>query len=193
MVLRRKNNRVKLSFLISFSVLRFIFCAYPTRTFADNRLALEDGNVFLADSIKMSLRSSPVATMGHGFEKSRKYIIIVSHGRSGSTLMDDIFNHHPSVFYMYEPLQTAQRVLKQTDQNMSYSIIVEQLLIGIFVCKICPATDFSLYREILPQTHTSSRKPSYCIATFMLLQTYRPKMGPTALLSNDKRALRKSL
>ena len=27
----------------------------------------------------------------------------------------------------------------------------------------------------------------------MPLETYRPKMGPTALLSNDKRVLRKSL
>ena len=69
------------------------------------------------ESIKMSLRASPMATMEHGSEKSRKNIIIVSHGRSGSrsTLMGDIVNHHPSVFYiiMYEPLQTTQRVLKQ--------------------------------------------------------------------------------
>ena len=54
--------------------------------YANNGLGLEDGNVFL-DSIKMSLRASPVATMGHGSEKSRRNIIIVSHGRSGSTLI----------------------------------------------------------------------------------------------------------
>lgn len=63
--------------------------------------------------------------------------------------MGDIFNHHrPSVFYMYEPLQTAQSVLKQTDQNMSYRSIVELLLTGIFDCKFVQphiVADFERY------------------------------------------------
>lgn len=121
--------------------------------YADNRLELKDGKVFL-DSIKMSLRASPVATMGYGSEKSRKNIIIVSHGRSGSTLMGDIFNHHPSVFYMYEPLQTAQRVLKQTDQNMSYRSIAEQLLTGIFDCKF-------VQPQIVADIERYYRKPTH--------------------------------
>lgn len=121
--------------------------------YADNRLELKDGKVFL-DSIKMSLRASPVAKMGHGSEKSRKNIIIVSHGRSGSTLMGDIFNHHPSVFYMYEPLQTAQRVLKQTDQNMSYRSIAEQLLTGIFDCKF-------VQPQIVADIERYYRKPTH--------------------------------
>ena len=65
--------------------------------------------------------------------------------------MGDIFNHHRhSVFYMYDPLQSAQRVPKQTDQNMSYRSIVEQLklLTGIFDCKFVQpqiVADFERY------------------------------------------------
>ena len=68
-------------------------------------------------------------------KQARKNLIIVSHGRSGSSLMGDIFNHHPSVFYMYEPLQTAQRVMDKSSLNTSYSKIVEQFLTGVFRCK----------------------------------------------------------
>lgn len=105
--------------------------------------------------------------MGHGFEKSRKNIIIVSHGRSGSTLMGDIFNHHPSMFYMYEPLQTAQRVLKQTDQNMSYRSIAEKLLTGIFDCKFVQpqiVADFGRYyrKPTHPRVSQAIASPPLC-------------------------------
>ena len=67
---------------------------------------------------------------------ARRNLIIVSHGRSGSTLTGDIFNHHPSVFYMYEPLQTAKRVQNKLKINdTGYSSLVEELLTGVFHCK----------------------------------------------------------
>ena len=67
---------------------------------------------------------------------ARKNLIIVSHGRSGSSLMGDIFNHNPSVFYMYEPLQSAKRITKgKSTTNESYSSIVEKFLTGVFRCK----------------------------------------------------------
>jgi len=78
--------------------------------------------VFLANSARKS-------------QQARRNLIIVSHGRSGSTLMGDIFNHHPSVFYMYEPLQTAERVVKNSSGNMSYSGLVNQFLTGVFRCQ----------------------------------------------------------
>ena len=71
MLLRQQANRIKLPFLIGFSVIAIYFLGLFTRMYADNRLELEDGNVFL-DSIKMSLRASRVATMGHGSKTVEK-------------------------------------------------------------------------------------------------------------------------
>ena len=70
----------------------------------------------------------------------KKTLIIVSHGRSGSSLVGDIFNHHPSVFYMYEPLQTVMRVfdsLKQSDINSvpSYWDLAKEFLDAVLRCK----------------------------------------------------------
>ena len=66
---------------------------------------------------------------------ARRNVIIVSHGRSGSSLMGDSFNHHPSVFYMYEPLQTAERVMRKSSTNTSYSSLVKQFLTDVFRCR----------------------------------------------------------
>lgn len=66
---------------------------------------------------------------------AKKNLIIVSHGRSGSTLMGDIFNHHPSVFYMYEPLQTVERVCPTTPAtSKNCNERAMEFLTGIFRC-----------------------------------------------------------
>ena len=36
-------------------------------------------------------------------------IIVISFPRSGSSFLGDIFNHHPAVFYLFEPLRTVQK------------------------------------------------------------------------------------
>ena len=76
------------------------------------------------------------ALLGEKLSTARRNLIIVTHGRSGSTLTGDIFNHHPSVFYMYEPLQTAIRVQKKLNINdSSYSSFAEEFLTSVFRCK----------------------------------------------------------
>ena len=86
---------------------------------------------------------------------ARKNLIIVSHGRSGSSLMGDIFNHNPSVFYMYEPLQSAKRITKgKSTTNESYSSIVEKFLTGVFRCKFDQP-------EILADIEKYYRKPDH--------------------------------
>ncbi|KAL9978496.1 hypothetical protein ACROYT_G016019 [Oculina patagonica] len=76
------------------------------------------------------------ALLGDKERTARKNLIIVSHGRSGSTLTGDIFNHHPSVFYMYEPLQTAKRVQNKLKINdTGYSSLAKEFLTGVFRCK----------------------------------------------------------
>ena len=91
-----------------------------------------------------------------GTEKSaRRNLIIVSHGRSGSSLTGDIFNHHQSVFYMYEPLQTAKRVHNQLKINdTGYSNLVNEYLTGIFHCKFDNP-------EILDDIERYYRKPEH--------------------------------
>ncbi|XP_068708083.1 carbohydrate sulfotransferase 5-like [Montipora foliosa] len=89
---------------------------------------------------------------------TRRNLVIMSHGRSGSSLVGDIFNHHPSVFYMYEPLQTPMRIDKQTatDEsfNISYSGLVKQFLTGVFRCKFN-------HPEILADIERYYRKPGH--------------------------------
>ena len=123
--------------------------------YANNGLGLEDGNVFL-DSIKMSLRASPVATMGHGSEKSRKNIIIVSHDRSGSMLIGVISLTTIPLCFISRTAKNSPTCSKaKTDQNMSYRTIVEQLLTGIFDCKfVQPQIVADIERYYRKPTHT---------------------------------------
>ena len=88
--------------------------------------------------------------------KSRRNIIIVSHGRSGSSLVGDIFNHHPSVFYMYEPLQAPERITKKATNltKTTYSDLVEEFLRGLFRCKF-------QHPRILEDIQKYYRKPDH--------------------------------
>ncbi|XP_068678692.1 carbohydrate sulfotransferase 4-like [Montipora foliosa] len=81
-------------------------------------------------------------------KEPRKNIVIVAHGRSGSTITGDMFNHHASVFYLHEPLQTVQRISKH--QNLSYGTLMADVLTNIFRCNFSKAVveDIkSFYRE----------------------------------------------
>ena len=86
---------------------------------------------------------------------AKKNLIIVSHGRSGSTLMGDIFNHHPSVFYMYEPLQTVERVTHTTlGTSKNYNERAMEFLTGIFRCSFDSP-------EMLADIENFYRKPNH--------------------------------
>ena len=88
--------------------------------------------------------------------KSRRNVIIVSHGRSGSSLMGDIFNHHPSVFYMYEPLQAPERVTRNfaVTKTTLYTNLVEEFLTGLFGCKF-------QHPQIIEDIHRYYRKSDH--------------------------------
>ena len=118
--------------LIGFSLIGIFFLNLSTQLYEYTE-ELEDRYDF--DAFKMTQLNDPAMSFEQQSKHARKNVIIMSHGRSGSTLMGDIFNHHPSVFYMYEPLQTAQRVKGKSSENTNYSSIVEQYLTGVFRCK----------------------------------------------------------
>ncbi|XP_078363910.1 carbohydrate sulfotransferase 4-like [Oculina patagonica] len=95
------------------------------------------------------------ALLGKKASTARRNLIIVSHGRSGSTLTGDIFNHHPSVFYMYEPLQTAIRIRdKRNLDEKSYNSLAEEFLTAVFRCNFDKP-------EILDDIERYYRKPDH--------------------------------
>ena len=112
------------------------------------------------DSFKLELDAAPTIpnNLEHHSEMKRRNVIIMSHGRSGSSLMGDIFNHHPSVFYMYEPLQTPERVEKKAAKdgvlNVSYDELVQLFLEGVFRCKFD-------HPEMLSDIERYYRKPGH--------------------------------
>ena len=115
----------------------------------------------------------------------KKSLIIVSHGRSGSSLVGDIFNRHPSVFYMYEPLQTVMRVfnrLKRNDINSvpSYWDLAKEFLDAVLRCTI-----LKRYRRFLPKTKSPSCESSHCITTSVSTQTIRSKVEAQPLSTDD--------
>ncbi|KAL9981049.1 hypothetical protein ACROYT_G009705 [Oculina patagonica] len=63
--------------------------------------------------------------------KKRKVLLIVAHGRSGSTFLADIFNKHPEVFYVFEPLHGVQRL---PIHGRDYDKFAMNFLLHIFQC-----------------------------------------------------------
>ena len=76
------------------------------------------------------------AHVGDKDKKKRQNLIIVTHGRSGSTFLGNIFNHHPNVFYLFEPYQTVERLHhgEVAPKNKDYQAKSFQWMKGIFQC-----------------------------------------------------------
>ena len=62
--------------------------------------------------------------------KKRQILLIVAHGRSGTTFLADIFNKHPRVFYVFEPLH----VIRNIQAKDYYDKFARNLLDHIFQC-----------------------------------------------------------
>ena len=71
----------------------------------------------------------------------RVNIIIISFPRSGSSFLGEIFNHHPAVFYLFEPLQAVQNMFSRDSlfefniSSPSYQTVVFKVLEDIINCK----------------------------------------------------------
>jgi len=83
-------------------------------------------------TVKSRKRSSIEGTES----KRRQHLIIVAHGRSGSSFRGNIFNHHPSVFYLFEPYQTAERLHGKLEPfDKDYEKNSFEWMQGILQCK----------------------------------------------------------
>ena len=68
-------------------------------------------------------------------KQRRRNILVIAHGRSGSTIIGDIFNHHPSVFYLHEPLQTVERIFKKVgNSHEHYGSLMADILSNLLRC-----------------------------------------------------------
>ncbi|XP_022802263.1 carbohydrate sulfotransferase 4-like [Stylophora pistillata] len=75
-------------------------------------------------------------------EKKRLNVIILTHMSSGSSFSGNIFNLHPDVFYLYEPLHDLRKVEYGEDwtplnktANDAYKTDFSNLLRDLFTCK----------------------------------------------------------
>ena len=73
--------------------------------------------------------------------KTRLNVILLTHMSSGSTLVGNIFNLHPDVFYIYEPLNTLRRDINTNEwralkkqSNDAYRQDFSTLLRDLFTC-----------------------------------------------------------
>jgi len=105
--------------------------------------------------------------------KRRQNLIIVAHGRSGSSFTGNIFNHHPSVFYLFEPYQTAERLHGKLEPfDKDYEQKSFEWMQGILQCKfVSPAHANDLqhyYRKVMAresrdtQASIALSSPPFC-------------------------------
>lgn len=85
----------------------------------------------------------------------RTNILIIAHGRTGSSFLGQIFNSHPEVFYIYEPLITFQ--LTSLRNSSLYERSTMRLLRDIFNCRFKQQTEFLSFMSHMQLNRFSSR------------------------------------
>ena len=84
--------------------------------------------------------SQQAKTFRNGSEESRSRlesrsgvrVIIIAHGRSGSSFFGGIFNAHPDFFFVYEPLRPLKRIVNRALEE--YIVSVEYVVKAIYNC-----------------------------------------------------------
>ena len=125
-------------------------------------------------------------SVGKYGSKARQNIFLVSDMRAGSSFLGEMFNQHPQVFYLYEPVQ-ALDYYRENRQESVYDTMVTHLLNGIFHCnfrELSYLTDFlsfqysSLKHRLASKALSSPplcpenfNSPSYSIRTCTPLRT----------------------
>ena len=102
-------------------------------------------------------------------QPERVNIIILSFPRSGSSFLGDIFNQHPDVFYLFEPVRTVQRSFTGNSlfefdfSSSSYQNRVFEFFENITNCRF---TSEIFIRYLLPQDRHRSlalTSPPFCL------------------------------
>jgi len=111
----------------------------------------------------------------------RQNLIIVAHGRSGSSFTGTILNHHPSVFYLFEPYQTVERLHGKVDPfNKDYQAKSWEWIRDILQCKfVSPkhVADLQHYYRYVMRRETKDTQPSIALSSppFCRYETSDPR------------------
>ena len=139
-------------------VLSFTFSTYVFVYAQGGRDDLEDGD-------KSGIPDLTETSKG----KRRQNLIIVAHGRSGSSFTGNIFNHHPSVFYLFEPYQTVERLhggvapFHRDYQEKSF-----EWMQGVFQCKFVSPThanDIQHYYRTVTKNYPRDEQASIALSS----------------------------
>ncbi|XP_042559868.1 carbohydrate sulfotransferase 1-like [Clupea harengus] len=86
---------------------------------------------------------------------SKSHVLILAATRSGSSFFGQLFNHHPDVFYLYEPVNHVQTALKSTPTNRRMILGASRdLLRGLFNCDLHLLED---YITPQPENHITNQ------------------------------------
>lgn len=91
--------------------------------------------------------------------KLRQNILIISDSASGSSLLGELLNQHPNIFYLFEPLESLD-YYKDNRPESVYDAMVTHLLNSIFHCNFLELsyfTDFLSYQYSALRHRLSSR------------------------------------
>ena len=123
-------------------------------------MGLSDDRVNSDTKFSPTLQKQPATTVQNGSKKNQitlerrsgVRVIIVAHGRSGSSFFAGIFNAHPDFFFMYEPLYQLKTIVdRDTDE---YIERVEHIVNAIFNC------DFEDNRFLEIKSHADFHRAS---------------------------------
>ena len=91
--------------------------------------------------ISRNLSVIPTSVLKTNRTKTRLNVILLTHMSSGSTIVGNMFNLHPDVFYIYEPLNTLRREIDTNEwralpkpSNDAYKQDFSTLLRDLFTC-----------------------------------------------------------
>jgi len=124
------TQRKSLIFCLTVLVFLLLTFIYPFRNWGDNLVfsnGIKGQEIFPGSKLLVST-------------KRRINVVILSLPRSGSSFLGDVFNHHPGVFYLFEPVHSFQRHFTENslfDFNFSlvpYEALASKFLKDVLTC-----------------------------------------------------------
>ena len=113
---------------------------YPNRTTPDKELRELTRKVEMYEKLNsLTEFHSWVSKFG---SKRRQNVLIISDLRSGSAFLGELFNQHPRIFYLYEPLEALEFYRKNRPERI-YDGMSRHLLRGIFHCNYLELSYFT--------------------------------------------------
>lgn len=135
-------RRSKCSVISSFtSWALFLICIFTSSLLISLKILPQYSSDDARDSTTLTHPDLLKASSGWGLD--RKSVLIIGQGRSGSSFLGEMFNQHPDVMYLYEPLH-AYKIFSMTGifPSENYALNALQVLFDIFNCHFSSLQDY---------------------------------------------------